>query len=207
LRRLAGGGITMLYVSHRLEEVFEIADRITVMRNGTVVLTADRSELTIQTVVEAMIGRKEHELYPDRRQEAPAAGARALMVQHLSLRRRLHDVSFEARAGEIVGLAGIEGSGVSDLLGVLFGSRRADAGIARFPDGGGLPRSATAAARRRISLVPSDRRRQGLMLASDVARNVAHVSAGALRRRSPWLSRRDLAAAANRQIHDLQIKT
>jgi len=76
-----------------------------------------------------------------------------------------------------------------------------------FPDGGGLPRSATAAARRGISLVPSDRRRQGLMLASDVARNVAHVSAGALRRRSPWLSRRDLAAAANRQIRDLQIKT
>jgi ribose transport system ATP-binding protein len=128
-------------------------------------------------------------------------------VQHLSLRRRLHDVSFEARAGEIVGLAGIEGSGVSDLLGVLFGSRRADAGVVVFPDGGGLPRSPTAAARRRISLVPSDRRRQGLMLGTDVARNLAHVTAGALRRRSPWLSRRDLAAGARRQIDGLQIKT
>jgi ABC-type sugar transport system ATPase subunit len=206
LRRLAAGGITMLYVSHRLEEVFEIADRITVMRNGEVVLTNDRADLTIESVVHAMIGQREHELYPDR-PETPPESARSLEVAHVSLRRRLHDVSFEARAGEIVGLAGIEGSGVSDLLGVLFGSRRADAGTAVFPDGGGLPRSANAAARRRISLVPADRRRQGLMLASDVARNVAHVAAGALRRRSPWLSRRELAAAANRQIQDLQIKT
>jgi ribose transport system ATP-binding protein len=197
----------MLYVSHRLEEVFEIADRITVMRNGRVVLTEDRSKLTMQAVVHAMIGREEHELYPDRPEAAPESSTRSLKVEHVSLRRRLHDVSFEARAAEIVGLAGIEGSGVADLLGVLFGSRRADAGIAVFPDGGGLPRSATAAARRRISLVPSDRRRQGLMLASDVARNLAHVTAGALRRRSPWLSRRELADAARRQIDGLQIKT
>ena len=207
LRRLAGGGITMLYVSHRLEEVFEIADRITVMRNGEVVLTDVRSALTIQAVVQAMIGRKEHELYPDRPETAAVPSARSLRVAHVSLRRRLHDVSFAAHAGEIVGLAGIEGSGVSDLLGVLFGSRHADTGEAVFPDGGGLPRSATAAARRRISLVPADRRRQGLMLGSDVARNVAHVSAGALRGRSPWLGRRDLAAAARRQIDDVQIKT
>jgi ABC-type sugar transport system ATPase subunit len=207
LRRLARGGITMLYVSHRLEEVFEIADRITVMRNGKVVLTDDRSALTIETVVHAMIGRKEHELYPEREPVTSEYSTRSLKVEHVSLRRRLDDVSFEARAGEIVGLAGIEGSGVSDLLGVLFGSRRADAGYAVFPDGGGLPRSATAAARRRISLVPSDRRRQGLMLGSDVARNLAHVSAGALRRRSPWLSRRELAAGAKRQIDDLQIRT
>ncbi len=207
LRRLAGSGITMLYVSHRLEEVFEIADRITVMRNGAVVLTENRADLTIEAVVHAMIGRKEHELYPDRGEATPDASRRSLTVKHVSLRRRLDDVSFEARAGEIVGLAGIEGSGVSDLLGVLFGSRRADAGEAVFPDGGGLPRSATAAARRRISLVPSDRRRQGLMLASDVARNIVHVSAGALQRRSPWLTRGDLTAAAKRQIDDLQIKT
>jgi ribose transport system ATP-binding protein len=207
LRRLAGGGITMLYVSHRLEEVFEIADRITVMRNGEIVLTENRADLTIEAVVHAMIGRKEHELYPERPEAAQEPPERSLIVKHVSLRRRLHDVSFEARAGEIVGLAGIEGSGVSDLLAVLFGSRRADAGEAVFPDGGGLPRSPTAAARRRISLVPADRRRQGLMLASDVARNIAHVSAGALRRRSPWLPRRDLAAAANRQIENLQIKT
>ncbi|MFN2629896.1 MAG: sugar ABC transporter ATP-binding protein [Gaiellaceae bacterium] len=207
LRRLTGGGITVLYVSHRLEEVFEIADRITVMRNGEVVLTEDRANLTMRAVVEAMIGRKEHELYPERPERSPESRARSLRVEHVSLRRRLYDVSFEARAGEIVGLAGIEGSGVSDLLGVLFGSRRADAGTAIFPDGSGLPRSATAAARRRISLVPADRRHQGLMLASDVARNIAHVSAGALRRRSPWLPRRDLAAAANRQIENVQIKT
>jgi len=206
LRGLAAEGITILYVSHRLEEVFAIADRITVMRNGREVLTADRSELTIREVVHAMIGRSEHELFPDRLSATAEAKARVLGVKGLSVRRRLHDVSFEARAGEIVGLAGFEGSGVSDLLLVLFGALRPDAGEVTFPDGRGFPRSTTAAARRRISLVPADRRRQGLMLDQDVARNIAHVSAGALASRSPWLGRRGLAASARRQIGNLQIK-
>lgn len=206
LRRLASAGITILYVSHRLEEVFAIADRITVLRNGREVLTAERAELTIREVVHAMIGQSEHELFPDRLPVSPDAPPRVLSVRGLSIRRRLHDVSFEAHAGEIVGLAGIAGSGVSDVLGVLFGAVRPDAGDVSFPDGRGVPRSTTSAARRRISLVPADRRRQGLMLTRDVARNIAHVSAGALRSRSPWLARGELAAAANRQIRDLQIK-
>lgn len=206
LRRLAGAGITILYVSHRLEEVFAIADRITVLRNGREVLTADRRELTIRGLVHAMIGQSEHELFPDRAAVEPDAERRMLSVRALSLRGRLRDVSFEARAGEIVGLAGIEGSGVSDILMVLFGARRPDKGEVTFPDGGGVPRSTTAAARRRISLVPADRRRQGLMLTRDVAQNVAHVSAGALASRSPWLARGHLAAAAKRQMSNLQIK-
>jgi ABC-type sugar transport system ATPase subunit len=206
LNRLAAAGITILYVSHRHEEVFAIADRITVLRNGREVLTAARKELTIRAVVHAMIGQSEHELFPDRGAGRRDGDRRALSVRELSVRGRLRDVSFEAHAGEIVGLAGIEGSGVSDVLLVLFGAKRPDSGDVRFPDGRRAPRSTTAAARRRISLVPADRRRQGLMLSRDVATNVAHVSAGALASRSPWLARRQLAAAAERQMSDLQIK-
>jgi ABC-type sugar transport system ATPase subunit len=207
LRRLAASGISILYVSHRLEEVFAIADRITVIRNGRIVASAPRAELTLKAVVHAMIGRAEEELYPERPVDVGGSPRSKLTVRNVSVRGRLRDVSFDTHGGEIVGLAGIEGSGVSELLGVLFGVVRADRGEVTYPDGGGLPRSPNAAARRGIGLVPADRRRQGLMLGSGVLRNIAHVRAGALPSRSPWLRRRELTVAANRQIRELQIKT
>jgi len=209
LRRLRDSGITMFYVSHRLEEVFSIADSITVLRNGRHVLTSDRSDLTIPDAVRAMLGREERALYPVRTgpARAPGRSGSRLVVSGLAVRPRLKDVSFEAHAGEIVGLAGIQGSGVSDLLAALFGIRKADAGTVVFPDGRGLPGSATAAARRRVSLVPADRRRQGLMLSHSIAQNIGQVRNGALRSRNVWLGRRELARSAERQIAALQIKT
>jgi ABC-type sugar transport system ATPase subunit len=206
LRSLSERDITVLYVSHRLEEVFEIADRITVMRNGREVLTRPRPELTIPEVIEAMVGRREEELFPPPL-EGRSDEIATLSVAGLTVGHALRDVAFEARAGEIVGLAGVEGSGVSLLLGVLFGARRPDRGEVRYPDGRGLPRSPTAAVRRGISLVPADRRKQGVMLEGSVARNIAHAAVGALRSRSPWLSRLELRRRATRQIEALQIKT
>ena len=93
----------------------------------------------------------------------------------------LVDVSFEARAGEIVGLAGIAGSGIELLLGALFGERRASAGTVRYPDGKALPSNPTQAARRGSSLVPADRRNHGLMLDRSVGSNIAQVAVGAMR--------------------------
>ncbi len=118
----------------------------------------------------------------------------------------LLDVSFEAYPGEIIGLAGLEGSGVATLLGVLFGTRKATAGTIAFADGGGAPASPTAAARRGISLVPADRRNQGLMLDASILTNIAHVAVGTLPARRPWLDRRAMWAAARRQIDGLSIR-
>jgi len=125
----------------------------------------------------------------------------------LSVGTGLTDVSFEARPGEIVGLAGIAGSGIELLLGTLFGERRASTGTVRYPDGGPLPTSPTRAARRRVSLVPADRRTQGLMLDRSVASNVVQVAVGAMPSINPWLSRRATDAVADRQIGRLGIKT
>jgi ribose transport system ATP-binding protein len=153
-----------------------------------------------------MIGRQQDELFPPPLERSGDAGG-TLAVRGLSVGGALRDVSFEVRAGEIVGLAGVEGSGVSLLLGVLFGTTRATSGDVVYPDTKGLPHTTTAAARRGISLVPADRRRQGLMLEKAVATNIAHVAVGAMRSRQPWLPRSQLLEAANRQIRDLQIKT
>jgi ribose transport system ATP-binding protein len=206
LRELVAEGITVLYVSHRLEEVFEIADRVTVMRDGRAILTRDVDQLTIPEVVEAMVGTKQEELFPERG-GAAVAGGPALVVDSLSVGTGLVDVSFEADPGEIIGLAGIAGSGIELLLGTLFGERRASAGAVRYPDGGALPRSPTRAARRRVSLVPADRRSQGLMLDRSVAANVVQVSMGAMRSSNPWLTRRTADAVARRQITRLGIRT
>jgi len=206
IRELVRTGITVLYVSHRLEEVFAITDRITVMRNGRHVWTRPRAEVTMPLVVEAMVGTSERELYPARATTVrPRDAAAELSVRALTVGDELRDVSFEAHAGEIIGLAGLEGSGVATLLGVLFGTRRVTSGEIRLPDGGGAPRDPTAAARRGMALVPADRRHQGLMLDRSVARNITLVSVGALPR-SPWLRGSEMTAAARRQIERLRIK-
>jgi ribose transport system ATP-binding protein len=204
LRALAARGVTILYVSHRLEEVFEICSAITVLRNGSDVLTASIASVTTDDVAAAMVGHTEGQRFPPA-QTAPSP-ERRLVAEHLSVAGSLDDVSLVARAGEVVGLAGLEGSGTRVLLETLFGLRRATHGTAAFPDGGGLPGSATEAARRGIAFVPADRRVQGLMLDRSVAFNIAHVMAGTLRG-SAVLPPALLSATARRQIDALGIVT
>jgi ribose transport system ATP-binding protein len=154
-----------------------------------------------------MVGTSPAELFPPRTgRPAAADGVPSLVVRGLTVDRELRDVSFQAHPGEIIGLAGLEGSGVATLLGVLYGTRRASAGEIAFADGRGAPASPTVAARRGISLVPADRRHQGLMLEADIQTNIAHVAVGTLPSRRPWLDRRAMRAAARRQIDGMRIR-
>ncbi len=206
LRQLRTQGITMLYVSHRLEEVFALADRVTVARNGRDVFTEDRSKLTIPRVIEGMIGAEQAALFP-----APVHGPhpepRARLVVDGLGGGDLKEVGFTAMAGEIVGFAGLEGSGISTLLALLFGIQKPQRGTATFPDGAGLPASPTTAARRGICLVPADRRRNGLMLDQSIMFNLSHVVIGALSGRQSRFDRTDARERARRQIDRLRIKT
>ncbi|MET2827962.1 sugar ABC transporter ATP-binding protein [Mesorhizobium shangrilense] len=205
LKGLRANGITMLYVSHRLEEVFAISDRVTITRNGRDVLTKDRSELTIPQVIEGMIGQQREALFPPPLPSTVGATRPQMTVKGLA-GGRLADVSFTARSGEIVGLAGLEGSGVADLLDMLFGMRKARGGEVHFPDGSGLPKSATEAARRNVCLVPADRRRNGLMLDKSILFNISNVVVGARDWGTPWYSPKTALGRANRQIDALRIK-
>jgi ribose transport system ATP-binding protein len=206
LRQLRERGATMLYVSHRLEEVFAISDRITVTRNGRDVLSRDRSALAMPEIIDAMIGGRRGELFPPSPPARNLGRGAELRVENLS-GGELRDVSFTARAGEVVGLAGLEGAGVSALLGLLFGAVKAPSGRVAYPDGGGLPRSPTDAARRGVCLVPADRKRNGLMLDKSVVFNISHVVVGALKRGSILFSPAGARARAARQIDRLRIKT
>jgi ABC-type sugar transport system ATPase subunit len=203
IRNLRERGVCAVYVSHRLEEVFALADRITVLRDGRVALESSVGETSIPAVVSAMLGRS------IRRVQARAtgldAGETALRVEHLSTRGALRDISFEARAGEIVGLAGLEGAGIHELFDVLSGLRSAKGGAVVMPDGRGTPRSVSRAASRGIARVPADRRTQGLALLQSVADNLAHVTAGSLRAFGVYLRPVKLREAAARDIAGMGI--
>ncbi len=206
LEGLAARGTTVLYVSHRLEEVFAISDRVTVTRNGRDVFTAATSSLTIPQVIEGMIGVHQEELFPPPLARLPSAQTGRLVVEGLNA-LQLKGIHLSAEAGEVIGLAGLEGSGVSNLLAILFGMERARSGDVRYPDGRGLPRSPTDAARRGVCLVPADRRRNGLMLAKSILFNMSHVAFGAQKGALAWYSQRIARERARRQIARLRIKT
>ncbi|MGH3879470.1 MAG: sugar ABC transporter ATP-binding protein [Actinophytocola sp.] len=171
-RRLAEGGAALLFISHRLEELAELCQRVTVLRDGALVTTAPMAEMDRDALVRNMVGRAVEVLFPDRVLEPEAEpGAAALEVRGLSRAGVYHDVSFEVRRGEIVGLAGLVGSGRSEVARAIFGVDERDAGTVTV-DGRPLraadPRAAIEAG---LAMVPEDRREQGLVLDLSIERN------------------------------------
>jgi rhamnose transport system ATP-binding protein len=175
---LRAAGAAVLFISHRLEEVFDLCQEVTVLRDGRWVLTQELAELSSDDLVRAMVGRE----LVEREAEAQAIGETVLRVERLTREGFFTDVSFEVRAGEIVALAGLVGSGRSEVARSVFGVDRYDAGAVSV-NGRPLRRaSPTAAMAAGVGLVPEDRRQQGLVMAMSIARNVALASLGRLQR-------------------------
>lgn len=180
LRRLREDGVAILYISHRLEEVFELADRITVLRDGRTVRSAARAAWTPETVIAAMVGR---EVRAFERPVRPGAGAPLLSVRGLRLvdprdpgRRIVDDVNLDLAAGEIVGLGGLMGAGRTALLSTLYGAGRGHAdGRLRVRGGVERPpfRSPKEALAAGVALVTEDRQRSGLVPDLSVLDNMA----------------------------------
>jgi rhamnose transport system ATP-binding protein len=179
VRTLRDRGAAVLFISHRLEEVFALCDTVTIMRDGQVVHDATTAELTPGEVVRRMVGRELSALFP---KEDAEIGAPLLRVHRLTREGVFTDVSFEVRAGEIVALAGLVGAGRSEVARAIFGIDRADAGHVEV-DGRRLPgRRPLAAMRAGLGFVPEDRRQQGLVMDLSVARNATITRMGALAR-------------------------
>ena len=190
VRRLRERGIAILFVSHRLEEIFALCDWITVLRNGENVSDIAVAETSVTQVVAKMIG-------PVKRssKQTPflhVSDRTALAFEDVSLSDELHDASFRARAGEVVGLAGLEGSGATAPFDLLFGKSRRQQGEIRLPRGQPVPTSPHAAVNAGIALVPADRRTEGLALDQDISANMMAVAAGVLGRCGSWLRREEL---------------
>jgi rhamnose transport system ATP-binding protein len=175
------GGTAVLFITHRLEEVFEICQRATVMRDGAHVLTKAVAEVSADDLVRAMVGRE----MPIRTQaeHGTVSGQAVLSAQRLTREGVFIDISFEVKAGEIVALAGLVGSGRSEVARAIFGIDRYDAGgvlIDGQPLRKGSPAAAMAAG---IGYVPEDRRQQGLVMDMSIQQNVGLASLHRLQRR------------------------
>jgi rhamnose transport system ATP-binding protein len=179
IRTLRAQGTAVLFISHRLEEVFAICDQVTVMRDGSHVLTSPLAGLTAADLVRAMVGRD----LAERPSEAGTAtpGEPVLVVERLTREGVFTDISLTVRAGEIVALSGLVGSGRSEVARSVFGIDRYDAGSVTVR-GQGLRRASPANAMAAgIGFVPEDRRQQGLVMDMSVQQNVALASLGRLR--------------------------
>jgi rhamnose transport system ATP-binding protein len=179
-RRLRDGGAAVVFVSHRLDEVFVLCDRLTVMRDGATVATCRVSETTPGEVVRWMVGRELTELFP---KLDTTPGEVVLEVCGLTSRGVFEGIGFEVRAGEIVALAGLVGSGRSEVVRAIFGIDGYDEGEVRVLGSPLPPRDPRAALARRVALVPEDRRQQGLFMPASIARNTSMVVLSRLSRR------------------------
>ncbi|MFO1061677.1 MAG: sugar ABC transporter ATP-binding protein [Dongiaceae bacterium] len=181
IRRLRDRGLGILYISHRMEEIFRLCDRITVFRDGRHIATRPAAETSLREIIQLMIGRDLGDLF--RKQAAPI-GAPVLEVRGLGRRGLLHDISFTVRRGEIVGLAGLVGAGRTELARALFGDLAIDQGEIRIEGRPARPRSPRQAIAAGIGLVPEDRKDQGLVTALSVQQNISLPMLRALSRGS-----------------------
>jgi rhamnose transport system ATP-binding protein len=178
VRTLRSQGAAVLFISHRLEEVFNICQRVTIMRDGRFVRTDAVADITVDQIIRSMVGRDLDALFP---KTATVAAGEVLRVERLTREGVFADVSFSVRAGEIVALAGLVGAGRTEVARAIFGIDGHDAGSVTV-DGVVLPSgSPTAAMEAGVGFVPEDRRQQGLVMELSIDHNVALASLGRLR--------------------------
>src|SRR5258708_4487957 len=163
-------GVAVLYVTHRLEEIFEIGDRITVLRDGQFITTAPTSEFTHDSLIRSMVGRQIEALYPERQHKQ--FGRTVLAVQGLRLRGSPYPINLEVHAGEILGLGGLVGAGRTETVRAMFGADRTDGGKV-LVDGVPLPQNSPAqSVKAGLGLLSEDRKELGLLTDLSIRENV-----------------------------------
>ncbi len=203
IRQLKSEGVAIVYISHRLEEVFEIADRVTVLRDGHRIATNAISELTREDIIRLMVGRELTQMIP----KVPAPlGEVVLEVRGLQRRDVLHDIDLTIRRGEVVGIAGLVGAGRTELARALFGADPIDAGEVILDGKSVRIKSPQEAIRLGVGLVTEDRKAQGLVLGMVVRENVTLANLGALTRLNFIMAGRE-RAVARKYVDDLSIRT
>lgn len=200
---LKGEGLGIVYISHRLDEIFRIGDRVTIMRDGQHVATEDVGDLDRQDIIRMMVGRELTDEFP---KEPVELGAERLRVDGLSRAGAFHDICFSVRAGEIVGLTGLVGAGRTEVARAIFGADSFDTGTV-FLDGRPVSiRSPHEAIENGIGLLTEDRKNQGLILGMTLRENTTLSNLKTLV--TGWLiDRRKERSVAEKFVDELSIKT
>ena len=208
LKDLRRQGLALVYISHRMQEIAELADECSVFRNGRHVATFEAGTRSDDDVVRMMIGRDYSHVFPPKPPPLPAEAPPVLEVRHLTWTDVLTDISLDVRAGEIVGLGGLDGQGQRELLLALFGVLRGTTGEVRIEGRPALIGSPSTAkdARHGLALIPEDRKTEGLMLPMTVGENLSFASLDRLSR-AGVLDRPAERRAIDEMLRLLAIKT
>jgi rhamnose transport system ATP-binding protein len=199
VRQLRASGTAIVFISHRLEELFALADRVTTLRDGAYVGTRAMADVTTDDLIRMMVGRSLDELFP---KQAVVAGKVVLEVAGLGVAGSFSDVSFELRRGEILGMAGLIGAGRTNVARALFGAEPATTGTIKLDGQVVTIKSPDAAMALGIGYVPEDRKEHGLVLAMSVADNITLPVISSFAR-GGWLDttrERQAAAAGSKQL-------
>lgn len=216
LVRLREKGVACIYITHKLKEIFQIADKVTVLRDGKTVTTQSIDECTEAVLISQMVGRELTSRFPRREHHSrrPERRAVALRVENLSTYPseppRLENINFEVRRGEILGLAGLMGAGRTELINTIFGAHAGRQSGEVFIDGKLVqidsPRDAI---RHRMALVSEDRKRYGLILDTDIVRNMTLASLGSSAEIVSYgvINRNTAQQKSKQYVDSLRIKT
>jgi ribose transport system ATP-binding protein len=205
IRELTAQGVAVVYISHRLEEIRQIGDRITVIKDGrSTAVGLSAAETPTPELITLMTGRAVANVFPDRVPVPPDAPVQ-IEVTNLGLRGHFDDVSLSIRAGEIVGLAGLVGSGRSEILETIYGARKATDGQVSVGGVRLTPGSVRAAVHAGIGLAPEERKSQGLILDEQVYRNVT-LATFARFARGGFLDERRERTVSLEQMHSLELR-
>jgi ribose transport system ATP-binding protein len=178
IRKLRSEGVGIVYISHRLEEVLRISDRVTVMKDGEAVGTFPARDMKIDDAIRMMVGRPMAALFPEKRPRQ--IGEERLAVRNLNAGRRVRDVSFSVRAGEIVGLGGLVGAGRTEVARLIFGADRLESGAIILNGRETSVKSPKDAVALGVCLVPEDRKLQGVVLDAPIRVNATMAALSAV---------------------------
>lgn len=203
VRRLKADGVGVIYITHRLDEVFALADRVVVLRDGAVALEGSTGQLTNDQVVAAMVGRTVSDFYP---KQANAREEVLLTVRGLSQDGAFAGVDLDVRAGEVLGVAGVMGSGRSQLLRVLFGLERPAAGSVTLAGRTLTAHSPAAAIRAGIGYITPDRQADGLCTGRPLSENISLAGLRTFSQRLGFVHRKQESARVAQVLGDLRVR-
>lgn len=208
MRQLKEKGISMVYISHRMNEILSIADRVTILKDGAVVTTQDIADLTLAKIVSYMMGSEEgHSRFQWVERDIDRNAPDLLRVENLKINDKISDISFSIKPKEIVGFAGLMGSGRTEILETLFGLRRKKGGTVLLDGKEVLCRNTTEAVKNGFALIPEDRRKQGLVLMHTVKANAVLAIVNKLTKFCLFCNDKKSASLVKENVRDLSIKT
>lgn len=207
IQELKEKGVSMVYISHRMSEIMEIADSITVLRDGEVVHTGLMSDIDLDGVIAYMIGGTSNKKFDWKEREYDKSGEDILVVEHLKVNEKIADISFSVKKGEILGFAGLMGSGRTEIMETLFGLRKKLAGTIRLNGKDVSLKSSRDAVNEGFALVPEDRRKQGLVLIHSVKENAILPKVARMRAKGLFVDEKKANEMVEENVRQLSIVT